>query len=193
MGCGARCPGSFDDYIANPKESMYQSLHTTVMALNTQPLEVQIRTYEMHHTAEYGIAAHWRYKEGGGGKRDARYEERLAWLRQLLDWQREISQAEEMVEAVKTDIFQDQVFVFTPKGEIKDLPSGSTPLDFAYRIHTDLGHHCVGAKVNGRLVSLNYHLQNGEVVEILTSKSSKGPSRDWMNTNLGYLRTTHAS
>jgi GTP pyrophosphokinase len=184
-------PGSFDDYIANPKESMYQSLHTSVMALNTQPLEVQIRTHEMHNTAEFGIAAHWRYKEGGGGKRDARYEERLAWLRQLLDWQREISQAEEMVEAVKTDIFQDQVFVFTPKGEIKDLPSGSTPLDFAYRIHTDLGHLCVGAKVNGRLVSLNYHLRNGEVVEILTSKSSKGPSRDWMNTNLGYLRTTH--
>jgi guanosine-3',5'-bis(diphosphate) 3'-pyrophosphohydrolase len=184
-------PGAFDDYIASPKESMYQSLHTSVMALNTQPLEVQIRTYEMHQTAEFGIAAHWRYKEGASGKRDARYEERLAWLRQLMDWQREISHAEELVEAVKTDIFQDQVFVFTPKGEIKDLPAGSTPLDFAYRIHTDLGHLCVGAKVNGRLVSLNYHLKNGEVVEILTSKSSKGPSRDWMNTNLGYLRTTH--
>ncbi len=184
-------PNTFDDYIANPKESMYQSLHTTVMALNTQPLEVQIRTYEMHRTAEYGIAAHWRYKEGGG-KRDTQYEERLAWLRQLLDWQREISQAEELVEAVKTDIFQDQVFVFTPRGEIKDLPAGSTPLDMAYRIHTDLGHQCVGAKVNGRLVSLNYHLKNGEVIEILTSKSSKGPSRDWMNANLGYLRTTHA-
>ena len=183
-------PGSFDDYIGNPKESMYQSLHTTVMALNAQPLEVQIKTYEMHRSAEYGIAAHWRYKEGS--KRDVRYEERLAWLRQLLDWQREISQPEEMVEAVKTDIFQDQVFVFTPKGEIKDLPTGSTPLDFAYRIHTDLGHRCVGAKVNGRLVSLNYHLKNGEVVEVVTSKSSKGPSRDWMNANLGFIRTTHA-
>jgi len=183
-------PGSFDDYIANPKESMYQSLHTTVMALNTQPLEVQIRTYEMHRAAEYGIAAHWRYKEGS--KRDLRHEERLAWLRQLLDWQREISQPEDMVEAVKTDIFQDQVFVFTPKGEIKDLPTGSTPLDFAYRIHTDLGHHCVGAKVNGRLVSLNYQLKNGEVIEVLTSRSSKGPSRDWMNSNLGFIRTTHA-
>src|SRR5438876_6112358 len=159
-------PGSFDDYIANPKESMYQSLHTTVMALNTQPLEVQIRTYEMHRAAEYGIAAHWRYKEGS--KRDLRHEERLAWLRQLLDWQREIAQPEEMVEAVKTDIFQDQVFVFTPKGEIKDLPTGSTPLDFAYRIHTDLGHRCVGAKVNGRLVSLNYQVKNGEVIEVLT-------------------------
>ncbi len=183
-------PGSFDDYIANPKESMYQSLHTSVMALNAQPLEVQIRTYDMHREAEYGIAAHWRYKEGS--KRDVRHEERLAWLRQLLDWQREISQPEEMVEAVKTDIFHDQVFVFTPKGEIKDLPTGSTPLDFAYRIHTDLGHRCVGAKVNGKLVPLNYQLKNGEVIEVLTSKSSKGPSRDWMNANLGFIRTTHA-
>ncbi|MEO6197141.1 MAG: bifunctional (p)ppGpp synthetase/guanosine-3',5'-bis(diphosphate) 3'-pyrophosphohydrolase, partial [Dehalococcoidia bacterium] len=183
-------PGTFDDYIANPKESMYQSLHTTVMALNTQPLEVQIRTYEMHRSSEFGIASHWRYKEGT--KRDEIYEERLAWLRQLLDWQREMSQAEELIEAVKTDIFQDQVFIFTPKGEIKDMPAGSTPLDFAYRIHTDLGHMCVGAKVNGRLVSLNYQVKNGEVVEIVTSKSSKGPSRDWMNAPLGYLRTTHA-
>lgn len=183
-------PNTFDDYIANPKESLYQSLHTTVMALNSQPLEVQIRTFDMHRTAEYGIAAHWRYKEGS--KRDMRYEERLAWLRQLLDWQHELSHAEELVEAVKTDIFQDQVFVFTPKGEIKDLPTGSTPLDFAYRIHTDLGHRCVGAKVNGRLVSLNSHLKNGDVIEVVTSKSSKGPSRDWMNANLGYIRTTHA-
>ncbi len=183
-------PGAFDDYIANPKESLYQSLHTTVMALNTQPLEVQIRTHEMHQASEYGIAAHWRYKEGV--KRDLRYEERLAWLRQLLDWQREISKAEEMVEAVKTDLFQDQVFVFTPKGDIRDLPTGSTPLDFAYRIHTDLGHRCVGAKVNSRLVSLNYPLKNGDVVEIVISKSSKGPSRDWMNQNLGFIRTTHA-
>jgi GTP pyrophosphokinase len=183
-------PGSFDDYIANPKESMYQSLHTTVVALHGQPLEVQIRTHEMHKQSEYGIAAHWRYKEGG--RRDSRYEERIAWLRQLLDWQREMSRAEELVEAVKTDIFQDQVFVFTPKGEIKDLPTGSTPLDFAYRIHTDLGHRCVGAKVNGKLVSLNYQLKNGDMVEIVTSKSSKGPSRDWMNPNLGYVRTTHA-
>jgi GTP pyrophosphokinase len=143
----------------------------------------------MHHSAEYGIAAHWRYKDGS--KRDSRYEERLAWIRQLMDWQREISQAEEWVEAIKTDIFQDQVFVFTPRGEIKEMPAGSTPLDFAYRIHTDLGHLCVGGKVNGKLVSLNYPLKNGDVVEILTSKSSKGPSRDWMNQNLGYLRTSH--
>ncbi len=183
-------PGTFDDYIANPKESMYQSLHTTVMGPGARPLEVQIRTLEMHRTAEYGIAAHWRYKEGS--KRDLRYEERLAWLRQLLQWQRELSGAEELVEAVKTDIFQDQVFVFTPKGEIKDLPKGATPIDFAYRIHTDLGHTCIGAKVNGRLVPLNYQLQNGDAVEILTSKSSKGPSRDWLNPHLGYVRTSHA-
>ncbi len=182
-------PQSFDDYIANPKESMYQSLHTTVVALN-QPLEVQIRTYEMHRSAELGIAAHWRYKDGS--RRDLQYEERLAGLRELLEGHRDIARAEDLVEAIKTDVFQDQVYVFTPKGQIKDLPAGSTPLDFAYRIHTDLGHLCVGAKVNGRLVSLNYQLKNGEVVEILTSKSSKGPSRDWMNPNLGYLRTTHA-
>jgi GTP pyrophosphokinase len=183
-------PGAFDDYIANPKESMYQALHTTVMSLDTRPLEVQIRTYEMHRSAEYGVAAHWRYKEGS--KRDLHYEERLAWLRQLLEWHREIALAEELVEAVKSDIFQDQVFVFTPKGEVKDLPKGATPLDFAYRIHTDLGHTCVGGKVNGRLVPLNTELNNGDVVEVMTSKSSKGPSRDWLNANLGYVRTSHA-
>ena len=183
-------PGAFDDYIANPKESMYQALHTTVMSLDTRPLEVQIRTYEMHRSAEYGVAAHWRYKEGS--KRDLRYEERLAWLRQLLEWHREIAQAEELVEAVKSDIFQDQVFVFTPKGAVKDLPKGGTPIDFAYRIHTDLGHMCVGAKVNGRLVTLNTELNNGDVVEVMTSKSSKGPPRDWLNAPLGYVHTSHA-
>jgi guanosine-3',5'-bis(diphosphate) 3'-pyrophosphohydrolase len=183
-------PGQFDDYIASPKDSMYQSLHTTVMCLGARPLEVQIRTHEMHQVAEYGVAAHWRYKEGG--KRDLRFEERLAWLRQLLDWQRELKTADDFVDSVKTDIFGDQVFVYTPKGEIKDLPAGSTPLDFAYRIHTDLGHNCVGAKVNGRLVTLNHALQNGDVVEIMSSKSSRGPSRDWLNADLGYLKTNHA-
>jgi len=183
-------PGTFDDYIANPKESMYQSLHTIVMCLGQRPLEVQVRTHQMHQTDEYGVAAHWRYKEGG--KRDMRYEERLAWLRQLLEWQRELSQAEDLVEAVKTDIFGDQVFVFTPKGEVKDLPAGSTPIDFAYRIHTELGHTCVGAKVNGRLVPLNRQLQSGDAVEIMTSKSSRGPSRDWLGPSLGYTRTSHA-
>lgn len=183
-------PGQFDDYIANPKESLYQSLHTTVMCLGARPLEIQIRTHEMHAVAEYGVAAHWRYKEGG--RRDVRFEERMAWLRQLLDWHREMSQAEDFIESVKTDLFRDQVFVYTPKGEVKDLPAGATPLDFAYRIHTELGHRCIGAKVNGRLVPLNYQLQNGDVVEILTGKTGRGPSRDWLNPNLGYIKTSHA-
>ena len=183
-------PQQFDDYIASPKDSMYQSLHTTVMCLGARPIEVQIRTHEMHHVAEYGIAAHWRYKEGG--KRDQRYEERMAWLRQLLDWQRDLRTADDFVDSVKTDIFADQVFVYTPKGEIKDLPAGSTPLDFAYRIHTDLGHNCVGAKVGGRLVSLNHALQNGDVVEVMNSRTSRGPSRDWLNPDLGFLKTNHA-
>ncbi|MEX0786660.1 MAG: bifunctional (p)ppGpp synthetase/guanosine-3',5'-bis(diphosphate) 3'-pyrophosphohydrolase [Dehalococcoidia bacterium] len=183
-------PGEFDDYIASPKEDVYQSLHTTVMCLDARPLEVQIRTHEMHQLAEYGVAAHWRYKEGG--KQDVRFEERLSWLRQLLEWQRDMAHAEDFVETLKTDIFQDQVFVSTPKGEIKDLPAGATPIDFAYRIHTDLGHHCVGAKVNGRLVALNYPLENGDVVEVVTGRSSRGPSRDWLNRNLGYVKTSHA-
>jgi guanosine-3',5'-bis(diphosphate) 3'-pyrophosphohydrolase len=183
-------PGQFDDYIASPKESLYQSLHTTVMAIGLRPLEIQIRTTEMHQLAEYGVAAHWRYKEGG--VRDARYEDRMSWLRQLLEWQRDISHAEEFVESVKADLFRDQVFVYTPKGEIKEMPTGSTPIDFAYRVHTDLGHKCVGGKVNGRLVPLNYQLQNGDVVEIVSTKSPRGPSRDWLNTNLGYIKTGHS-
>jgi GTP pyrophosphokinase len=184
-------PGEFDDYIANPKEGVYQSLHTTVMCVDARPLEVQIRTNEMHHLAEYGVAAHWRYKESGP-KKDVAFEERFSWLRQLLEWQRDMAQAEDFVETLKTDIFQDQVFVFTPKGEIKDLPAGSTPIDFAYRIHTDLGHHCIGGKVNGKLVALNQPLANGDVVEILVGRSSRGPSRDWLNRNLGYVSTSHA-
>ena len=183
-------PGQFDDYIANPKDGVYQSLHTTVMCDGARPLEVQIRTHEMHQLAEYGVAAHWRYKEGS--RPDAHFEERLSWLRQLLEWQRDMSRAEDFVESVKTDIFQDQVFVFTPKGEIKDLPADATPIDFAYRIHTDLGHHCIGAKVNGRLVALNEPLKNGDVVEVLVGRSSRGPSRDWLNRNLGYVKTSHA-
>ncbi len=182
--------GEFDDYIASPREGVYQSLHTTVMSVDHRPLEVQIRTHEMHELAEYGVAAHWRYKEGT--PKDVRFEERLSWLRRLLEWQRDISHAEEFVEALKTDVFQDQVFVYTPKGEIKDLPAGATSIDFAYRIHTDLGHHCVGAKVNGRLVALNQPLQNGDVVDVVTGRGSKGPSRDWLNRNLAYVKTSHA-
>ena len=183
-------PDEFDDFIANPKPNGYQSLHTTVMYQGTTPLEVQIRTYDMRHIAEYGVAAHWRYKEGE--KNDIHFEERIAWLRQLIDWHREFSGAEEFLESVKTDIFIDQVFVYTPKGEIKDLPKGSTPLDFAYRVHTELGHRCVGAKVNGRLVPLTYQLNNGDVVEIMSAKGAKGPSRDWLNPHLGYIKTSHA-
>src|SRR3972149_5009571 len=183
-------PGLFDDYIANPREGVYQSLHTTVMGPGARPLEVQIRTYDMHRTAEYGVAAHWRYKEGG--RQDRAFEERITWLRQLLEWQRETAEAEEFVEYVKTDLFRDQVFVFSPKGEVKAPPAGATPIDFAFRIHTDIGFHCVGARVNGRLVPLTCKLQNGDVVEILTSRASRGPSRDWLNANLGYVKTGHA-
>jgi GTP pyrophosphokinase len=183
-------PEAFDDFIANPKPNGYQALHTAVMFSGTTPLEVQIRTHDMHHIAEYGLAAHWRYKEGG--QKDLHFEERVAWLRQLIEWHRESMGAEEFLESVKTDIFIDQVFVYTPKGEIKDLPKGSTPLDFAYRVHTELGHRCIGTKVNGRLVSLNCELKNGDVIEIMSSKAAKGPSRDWLNPHLGYTKTSHA-
>jgi len=182
-------PGEFDDYIATPKPNGYQSLHTAVMYEAT-PLEIQIRTHEMHYTSEYGIAAHWRYKEDD--KKGIQFEERISWLRQLIEWHRELAGAEEFLESVKTDIFMDQVFVYTPKGEIKDLPKGATPLDFAYRIHTELGHRCIGTKVNGSLVSLNYQLKNGDIVEIMTTKADKAPSRDWLNSQLGYIKTSHA-
>ena len=172
-------PGQFDDYIAMPKNNLYQSLHTAVVALDGKPLEVQIRTHEMHKVSEVGIAAHWRYKEGNS-RVDRAYDQKLAWLRQLLDWQRDVSDATEFVEGVKLDIFQDQVFVFTPKGDIKELPAGATPLDFAYRIHTDVGHSCIGAKVNNRLVPLDYKLKNGDIVEVVTTKGAHGPSRDWL-------------
>ena len=179
-------PGQFDDYIAMPKNNGYQSLHTAVVALDGNPLEVQIRTHEMHRVSEMGIAAHWRYKEGS--RSDRAYDAKLAWLRQLMDWQREVSDATEFVEGVKLDIFQDQVFVFTPKGDVKDLPAGATPLDFAYRIHTDIGHACIGAKVNNRLMPLDYKLKNGDIVEIVTTRSAHGPSRDWLNL----VTTSHA-
>ena len=171
-------PGQFDDYIAVPKNNMYQSLHTAVMGPDGQPVEIQVRTHDMHALAEYGIAAHWRYKEGGKG--DPNYESKLAWVRQLMEWQHDVADATEFVESLKVDVFQDQVFVFTPKGEVKDLPSGATPIDFAYRIHTDIGHRTIGAKVNGRIVPLDHKLQSGDIVEIITSKAARGPSRDWI-------------
>ena len=184
-------PGEFDDYIASPKENLYQSLHTIVRSIGGVPIEVQVRTQHMHQYAEYGVASHWRYKEGGAGK-DERFDERMTWLRQLLEWQREFSGAEEFLESVKTDIFRDQVFVYTPKNEIKELPAGSSPIDFAYRIHTELGHRCIGAKVNGKLVALDTPLRNGDTVEVLTSKVARGPSLDWLNPHLGYARTATA-
>ena len=182
--------GQFDDYIAAPKESMYQSLHTTVRGPDARPLEVQIRTQEMHGVAEFGIAAHWRYKEGV--KRDPKFDQKLAWLRQLLSWHKEVAGAEEFVDLIKTDVFRDQVYVFTPKGEIKDLPLGATPLDFAYRIHTDLGNKCIGAKVNGRLVPLSHRLATADIVEVVSAKNARGPSLDWLNPHLGYAKTSHA-
>ncbi|HRC61822.1 MAG TPA: bifunctional (p)ppGpp synthetase/guanosine-3',5'-bis(diphosphate) 3'-pyrophosphohydrolase, partial [Dehalococcoidia bacterium] len=184
-------PGGFDDYIANPKESLYQSLHTNVMGPGARPFEVQIRTHEMHELAEYGVAAHWQYKDEPR-KRDHQYEERLAWLRHLIEWQQEASGTEDFLESVKTDVFRDQVFVYTPRGDVRVLPAGSTPIDFAYRIHTDLGHHCVGARVNGRIAPLTTRLRNGDVVEVIRGRGDKGPSRDWLIPALGYLGSSHS-
>jgi len=183
-------PGEFDDYIATPKDNMYRSLHTAVVGPEGHPLEVQIRTEEMHRTAEYGIAAHWRYKEPSV-KRDVDFENKIAWLRQLMDWREEVTDAYEFVDSLKTDVFQDRVYVFTPKGDVIDLPAGSTPIDFAYQVHTEIGHRCRGARVNGKLVPLNYQLRNGDQVEIITAKRG-GPSRDWLNPSLNYVKTSRA-
>jgi len=170
-------PGEFDDYIANPKTTGYQSLHTAVI-YEGEALEIQIRTAQMHHEAEYGIAAHWRYKEGKPQERE--FESKLSWLRQLLEWHQEVQDARAFVQSVKLDLFQNEVFVFTPKGDVIDLPAGATPIDFAFRIHTEVGHHATGAKVGGRLVPLSHRLHTGDIVEIVTSKTSAGPSRDWL-------------
>ena len=171
-------PGRFKDYIAMPKSNGYQSLHTNLVSHSGEPMEIQIRTHEMHETAEVGVAAHWHYKEGGKG--DSKTDEQFGWLRLLMEWQKDLLDAENFVDHVKVDIFQEEVFVFTPKGEVRSLPAGSTPIDFAYRIHTEVGHHCIGAKVNGRMTSLDTQLENGDIVEILTTKSAHGPSRDWL-------------
>ncbi len=180
-------PGRFKDYVAMPKGNGYQSLHTSVVGEGGEPVEIQIRTWEMHRTAEEGIAAHWHYKEGT--RADQRLDQGFGWLRSLLEWQKELLDAERFVEHVRLDVFQDEVFVFTPRGDVLSLPSGATAIDFAYRIHTDVGHRCLGAKVNSRMVSLDYRLQNGDIVEILTTKSERrGPSRDWLN----FARTSSA-
>ena len=182
-------PGEFDDYIAAPKDNFYQSLHTAVIYDDKRPLEVQIRTAEMHQNAEYGIAAHWRYKEGT--HRDKSYEQRINWLRNMMEWRTDVNDAQEFVEGMKTDVFQDRVYVFTPRGDIIDLSAGSTPIDFAYHVHTDIGHRCRGARVNGKLVPLYQELKTGDQVEILTAKRG-GPSRDWLNPNLGLVKTQRA-
>lgn len=182
-------PGEFDDYIARPKENMYQSLHTAVIGIGGKVLEVQIRTHYMHHIAEYGIAAHWRYKEGT--PQDRLFEEKIAALRAQIEARTEAEDAGEFVEAVTTDLFEDRVYVFTPKGHVIDLPAGATPIDFAYAIHTEIGHRCRGAKVNGKWVPLDYVLKTGDQVEIITAKRG-GPSRDWLNPELGYVKTARA-
>ncbi len=171
-------PGRFKDYIAMPKPNMYQSLHTTVVGPSGDPLEIQIRTWEMHRTGEYGIAAHWRYKEGG--KAD-QFENKLSWLRALLEWQKDMRDSRVFMENLKLDLFDSQVFVFSPRGDVYSIPAGGTPLDFAYQVHTDVGNHCVGAKINGRIVPLDYAMQNGDICEILVNKSSGRPSLDWLS------------
>jgi len=168
-------PGRFKDFIAMPKFNMYQSLHTTVIGPEGKPLEIQVRTHEMHQTAEFGIAAHWLYKEKGDKQAD-----KLAWLRQMMEWQSETGDPRDFMDTLRIDLFEDEVFVFTPKGDVKSLPRDATPIDLAYSIHTDVGHHCVGAKVNGRIVPLHHRLRSGDIVEIITSNSSRGPSRDWL-------------
>jgi GTP pyrophosphokinase len=182
-------PHEFDDYIASPKDNFYQSLHTAVLYDDGKPLEVQIRTSDMNQRAEYGIAAHWRYKERG--KRDDDYEQRINWLRKLMEWRQEVEDAQEFVDGMKTDVFQDRVYVFTPRGDIIDLPTGATPIDFAYHVHTEIGNRCRGAKLNGKLVTLDYSLKTGDQIEILTAKQG-GPSRDWLNPTLGLVKTQRA-
>lgn len=185
-------PSEFDDYVANPKPNGYQSIHTVVLGPKGKTVEIQIRTRQMHEDAELGVAAHWKYKEGpssSNARGAAGHEERIAWLRKLITWQEEMADSGEMLEEVRSQVFDDRVYVFTPKGDVVDLPAGSTPLDFAYHIHSDIGHRCIGAKIGGRIVPFTYQLQMGDQVEVITQKQPN-PSRDWLNPNLGYITTS---
>src|SRR4029078_305268 len=186
-------PGEFDDYIAKPKANNYRSLHTAVMGPEGKSLEVQIRTHDMHRHSEYGVAAHWRYKERGTSspQRDAGFDDKIAWLRQILDWKDALADSGEWLSAFKESLFTDSIYVLTPQGKVVDLPRGATPVDFAYAVHTTLGHRCRGAKVDGQMVPLNYQLQNGQRVEVITVKQG-GPSRDWLNAELGYVHGNRA-
>lgn len=184
-------PREFDDYVANPKPNGYQSIHTVVLGPEGKTVEIQIRTEQMHQDSELGVAAHWKYKEGTQAGKDARYEERIAWLRKLLAWQEDMVESGSLVDELRTQVFEDRVYVFTPKGDVVDMPTGATPLDFAYQVHSLVGHRCIGAKIDGRIVPFTYQLQTGDQVEIITQKEPN-PSRDWMNPNLGYLRTSRA-
>ena len=184
-------PGEFDDYIAKPKANDYRSLHTAVIGPEGKPLEVQIRTREMHQHSEYGVAAHWRYKEGAAARHDPGFEDRIAWLRQVLDWKDAVADTSEWLAAFKQSLFTDTIYVLTPQGKVVDLPSGATPVDFAYAVHTNLGHRCRGAKVDGHMVPLNTPLANGQRVEVLTVREG-GPSRDWLNPELGYVTSSRA-
>jgi GTP pyrophosphokinase len=184
-------PQEFDDYIAKPKANRYRSLHTAVIGPDGKPLEVQIRTHEMHRHSEYGVASHWRYKEGGGAQRDPGYDEKIAWLRQVLDWKDAVADAGEWLQQFKSTLFTDTIYVLTPQGKVVDLPRGATPVDFAYAVHTSLGHRCRGARVDGAMVPLNYALQNGQRIEIIAAKQG-GPSLDWLNADLGYVQSHRA-
>ncbi|MGL6177321.1 MAG: TGS domain-containing protein, partial [Vibrionaceae bacterium] len=185
-------PKEFDDYVANPKPNGYQSIHTVVLGPGGKPVEIQIRTKQMHDDAELGVAAHWKYKEGASISRSgSSYDEKIAWLRRLLAWQDEMSDSGEMLDELRSQVFDDRVYVFTPKGDVVDLPIGATPLDFAYHIHSEVGHRCIGAKVGGRIVPFTYQLNMGDQVDIITQKEP-APSRDWLNPNLGFVTSGRA-
>ena len=184
-------PREFDDYVANPKPNGYQSIHTVVLGPEGKTVEIQIRTEQMHQESELGVAAHWKYKEGMQGGKDTAYEERIAWLRKLLAWQEDMVESGSLVDELRTQVFEERVYVFTPKGDVVDLPAGATPLDFAYQVHSMIGHRCIGAKIDGRIVPFTYQLQTGDQIEVITQKEPN-PSRDWMNPNLAFLRTSRA-